>query len=518
MVLCPVCQTEFREDNVERCSVCGWDLTPYPLTFPGQIPDAFVEKERAKLVWAKEMWAKFQAQLLKQELKERQRFQEDMDRILTRLEQQEKAPDTSAVDRIGEQLLAMQLELQAEREKQLSLLQNFLTLQHENKIAKKKDFEKLNSYVTAMQAQLEQIKQEQTQTQFQVSQQSESVENLNNYWKSKFMFDGFRFHFYSSSENSLDKIQNSDIQALQFMNSEKIAFIERSDKPKIILYDLTQNKKIEEFKTIDIYGKNHEILFDHPFLIHYQLFKKNILVWNLTTASPEYYLLNRISGSYKSLKLDHSILELVVSDDSGYVKIYNFDLTNPQNSEYALKKICFKVPEQPILSLTVSSNECFWVSKVSTYSFKIFQTQYDNKYSLLLEEFFGFRGNSCQLLFTPNNEYFVAIDSFTVFVYNLKTNQIAYKWNFNSIVTPPTIRFAVISNNSKILAISFFQYYEDRGSNIVTLFWLKTGEEIRTISIDYEVNTMAISPDGRTLVTGGEGIQFWSIPAEAYDS
>ncbi len=59
MLQCPICQTKYVE-GVEYCSACGWDLTPYPLTF--QLPQAFVEKERAKLAWAKQMWGRVQSQ------------------------------------------------------------------------------------------------------------------------------------------------------------------------------------------------------------------------------------------------------------------------------------------------------------------------------------------------------------------------------------------------------------------------------------------------------------------------
>jgi TolA-binding protein len=58
---CPICQSEYVEAKVNLCSTCGWDLTPYPLTFAGQIPESFLDKEQANLSWSKEMWKrKFQ--------------------------------------------------------------------------------------------------------------------------------------------------------------------------------------------------------------------------------------------------------------------------------------------------------------------------------------------------------------------------------------------------------------------------------------------------------------------------
>lgn len=56
MNACPICQTAYEEAQAISCHTCGWDLTPYPLTFTGTIPDAYILKERAKLKWAQEVW------------------------------------------------------------------------------------------------------------------------------------------------------------------------------------------------------------------------------------------------------------------------------------------------------------------------------------------------------------------------------------------------------------------------------------------------------------------------------
>lgn len=50
---CPICLTEYFEELV--CTTCGYDLTPYPLSL-NRIPEAYLEKERLKLEWGKEMW------------------------------------------------------------------------------------------------------------------------------------------------------------------------------------------------------------------------------------------------------------------------------------------------------------------------------------------------------------------------------------------------------------------------------------------------------------------------------
>ena len=56
MTSCPVCDSQ-NESNALLCNVCGWDLAPYPLTFGG-IPESYLEKERAKIKWAKQQWQK----------------------------------------------------------------------------------------------------------------------------------------------------------------------------------------------------------------------------------------------------------------------------------------------------------------------------------------------------------------------------------------------------------------------------------------------------------------------------
>src|SRR5918998_3269505 len=58
---CPVCQTEYIEGDVNRCSACSWDLTPYPPSLAQPLPSEFLEQEQAKLAWARQMWAKLQS-------------------------------------------------------------------------------------------------------------------------------------------------------------------------------------------------------------------------------------------------------------------------------------------------------------------------------------------------------------------------------------------------------------------------------------------------------------------------
>ncbi|NEQ22748.1 MAG: hypothetical protein F6K28_26920 [Microcoleus sp. SIO2G3] len=55
---CPICQTEYTEDETSCCFVCNWDLTP--------CPEDFVERQNVHIAWAREIWVKFQ--VLQQQL------------------------------------------------------------------------------------------------------------------------------------------------------------------------------------------------------------------------------------------------------------------------------------------------------------------------------------------------------------------------------------------------------------------------------------------------------------------
>ena len=51
---CPVCGAQYTEQKAEFCSICGWDLTPYP-----QRPKpskTYLKQEQMRLLWAKQMW------------------------------------------------------------------------------------------------------------------------------------------------------------------------------------------------------------------------------------------------------------------------------------------------------------------------------------------------------------------------------------------------------------------------------------------------------------------------------
>ncbi len=127
---CPICKSEYIKGKVNRCSVCNWDLTPYP--------EALAERQNAQLAWAREMWINLQAQekQLHAEQSQREEVKQEKARfegeVLHRLEKLEQAQDgsepviwtgisqdTSKVDELEKQLSRIKEQLKgAEREQQ----------------------------------------------------------------------------------------------------------------------------------------------------------------------------------------------------------------------------------------------------------------------------------------------------------------------------------------------------------------------------------------------------------------
>ncbi|MBO3460164.1 hypothetical protein G7B40_000275 [Aetokthonos hydrillicola Thurmond2011] len=119
MANCPVCNTEYTEGDVGNCSICGWDLSPYPIVFAGQIHDAFLEKERKKLAWAKQSWLKSQS---KEEL---DRANQEISLLLSELDltQQEKYLFEEEVEQLtkGQKQIQNQLQHLQQKKKELEV-------------------------------------------------------------------------------------------------------------------------------------------------------------------------------------------------------------------------------------------------------------------------------------------------------------------------------------------------------------------------------------------------------------
>jgi uncharacterized Zn finger protein (UPF0148 family) len=94
---CPVCGAEYLEKKAEFCSICGWDLTPYPLR--ARPSKTYLKQEQVRLQWAKQMWESGRHQQnwlarfddLQQELQQgaiaRAYLQSQLEWVLYRLEQ-----------------------------------------------------------------------------------------------------------------------------------------------------------------------------------------------------------------------------------------------------------------------------------------------------------------------------------------------------------------------------------------------------------------------------------------------
>ncbi|MCT7955494.1 GUN4 domain-containing protein [Laspinema palackyanum] len=59
---CPVCDTEYLEGEHQRCSQCGWDLTPVPGSPSSKLRKAFLVKQKIQIDWARKMWIRHQIQ------------------------------------------------------------------------------------------------------------------------------------------------------------------------------------------------------------------------------------------------------------------------------------------------------------------------------------------------------------------------------------------------------------------------------------------------------------------------
>lgn len=180
MANCPVCTTEYIEGTINFCITCGWDLTPYPPTFAGQIPEAFLDKERAKLAWARQIWAKSQSQLQQLD-REKAQFQEHLAQVVAKLDQLGQAPSQEVSDALS-QTQSRLWELQS----QLSQVQGQLQQIQEGgtQLLEQARQERLQMQAQLQQIQeggaqlLEQARQERSQIQSQSSELSSQGSKL----------------------------------------------------------------------------------------------------------------------------------------------------------------------------------------------------------------------------------------------------------------------------------------------------------------------------------------------------
>ena len=97
MSVCPICNTNQDSEQTNFCTTCSWDLTPYPLTLGG-IPDAYLEKERTKIQWAKQNWQRLQ-QLETVNIQEKDHYTQQIQEQKTQLQIQAESLERERSDR-----------------------------------------------------------------------------------------------------------------------------------------------------------------------------------------------------------------------------------------------------------------------------------------------------------------------------------------------------------------------------------------------------------------------------------
>lgn len=111
---CPVCNTEYLEESVEFCSICGWDLMPHSQR--SKVTKAYLKKEQNRVNWARQMWEfagnqqswktrfdELQSQL-QQGAIERSYLQSQLEWVLYRLEQLNPESIANTLQRIEEKI------------------------------------------------------------------------------------------------------------------------------------------------------------------------------------------------------------------------------------------------------------------------------------------------------------------------------------------------------------------------------------------------------------------------------
>ena len=129
MAKCPVCETEYTPNEVETCSVCGYDLTPYPPIIGG-IPSGFLEKEKKRIAAAKRVWQLSQSQVesaqlmvsrLQSQLDEMTRKIDGFTQSQSQLQSQNKAI-ASQLQSQNKAIASSQLQSQSQLESQIEAI------------------------------------------------------------------------------------------------------------------------------------------------------------------------------------------------------------------------------------------------------------------------------------------------------------------------------------------------------------------------------------------------------------
>ncbi|WAK74006.1 GUN4 domain-containing protein [Arthrospira platensis] len=161
MAKCPVCETEYTPNEVETCSVCGYDLTPYPPIIGG-IPSGFLEKEKKRIAAAKRVWQLSQSQVESAQLMV-SHLQSQLDEMTRKIEgfTQSQSQLESQIEAIASQLQsqneAIASQLQSQNEAIPSQSQSRLESQNKAIASQLQSLPRLESQIEAIASQLQSI-------------------------------------------------------------------------------------------------------------------------------------------------------------------------------------------------------------------------------------------------------------------------------------------------------------------------------------------------------------------------
>ncbi|XUE22739.1 GUN4 domain-containing protein, partial [Limnospira platensis CENA597] len=174
MAKCPVCETEYTPNEVETCSVCGYDLTPYPPVIGG-IPSGFLEKEKKRIAAAKRVWQLSQSQVksaqlmvshLQSQLDEMTRKIDGFTTTQSRLESQNEAIASQSLSRLESQVEAIASQSLSRLESQIEAI-----------ASQSQSLSRLESQVEAIASQSQSLSRLESQVEA-IASQSQSLSRL----------------------------------------------------------------------------------------------------------------------------------------------------------------------------------------------------------------------------------------------------------------------------------------------------------------------------------------------------
>ncbi|WP_434222047.1 GUN4 domain-containing protein [Limnospira platensis CENA597] len=148
MAKCPVCETEYTPNEVETCSVCGYDLTPYPPIIGG-IPSGFLEKEKKRIAAAKRVWQLSQSQVESAQLM--------VSKVQSQLDEMTRKIDgfTQSQSQLESQIEAIASQSQSQNKAIASQLQSLPRLESQIEAIASQSQSQLESLVKAIASQLQ---------------------------------------------------------------------------------------------------------------------------------------------------------------------------------------------------------------------------------------------------------------------------------------------------------------------------------------------------------------------------